>query len=70
MTEDEIKSHEEPNTLAKLDSLNCRREAVKKLNERFYKYLDDEIKVIWDYDNASENYNYMHNIRELNGGKE
>ena len=70
MTEDEIKSHEEPNTLAKLDSLNCRREAVKKLNERFYKYLDEEIKVIWDYDNASDNYNYMHNIRELNGGKE
>ena len=64
MIEDEVRSQKEPSEFVRLDSLNCRREAAKKLNDRFGQYLDKEIKVIWDYDNASENYNYLYNIKE------
>ena len=64
MIEDEVRSQKEPSEFVRLDSLNCRREAAKKLNDRFGQYLDKEIKVIWDYDNSSENYNYLYNIKE------
>ena len=64
MIEDEVRSQKEPSEFVRLDSLNCRREAARKLNDRFGEYLDKEIKVIWDYDNASENYNYLYNIKE------
>lgn len=64
MIEDEVRSQKEPSEFVRLDSLNCRREAVKKLNDRFGEYLDEPIKVIWDYDNPSENYNYLKNIKE------
>ena len=64
MIEDEVRSQKEPSEFVRLDSLNCMREAAKKLNDRFGEYLDKEIKVIWDYDNASENYNYLYNIKE------
>ncbi len=68
MIQDEVQSQKEPSELVRLDSLNCRREAAKKLNDRFGKYLDDEIRVIWDFDNASENYNFVHNIeKQLDG---
>jgi len=64
MIEDEVKSQKEPSELVRLDSLNCRREAAKRLNDRFGDYLKEEIKVIWDYDNASDNYDYWHNVEK------
>lgn len=64
MIEDEVRSQKEPSEFVRLDSLNCRREACKKLNDRFSEYLDKPIQVIWDYDNPSENYNYSQNVKE------
>lgn len=64
MIEDEVKSQKEPSNFVRLDSLNCRREAAKRLNDRFGDYLDGEIRVVWDYDNASDNYDYWHNVEK------
>lgn len=69
MIEDEVKSQREPSELVRLDSLNCRREAAKKLNDRFGEYLDEPIQVIWDYDNASDNYEYLHNLKDRSNGE-
>ena len=73
MIEDEVKSQKEPSQLIRLDSLKCRREACEKLNERFEKYLSKPIRVVWDYDNSSDNYNFKHDIKnlyEIETGKE
>lgn len=56
--EDEVKAFKEPTDLMALSPLNARREAVRKLNDRFG--LD--IHVVWRQDNESENYNATHNI--------
>jgi len=64
MIEDEVKSQREPSQMTRLDSLTCRREAAKKLSDRFSEYLEDEIRVVWNYDNASDNYNFLHDIKE------
>lgn len=63
MIEDEVKSQREPSQFIRLDSLNCRREACDKLNERFGEYLEEPIRVIWDYDNATDNYNFKHDLK-------
>lgn len=63
--EDEIRMNKAPSELILLDSLNCRREAANKLNERFGQYLDKPISVVKAEDNISENYNYLHNIKGL-----
>lgn len=63
-TEDEIRAQMAPTTLVKMNSLEERRRAAKKLNERFSEYLDPDkpISVVWRQDNESENWNYLHNI--------
>ena len=53
MIEDEVLANNEPTSLIALDGLNCRREAARKLNERFG--LD--IAVVWAYDNQTDAYN-------------
>lgn len=69
--EDEVRTNKAPSEFAKLDSLNCRREAAYKLNDRFFnddaiaKYLDAPIDVISAQDNSSENYNYLHNVKDV-----
>lgn len=68
--EDEVKGQKEPSMFARLDSENCRREAAAKLNARFEPFLQDEIEVVWDYDNLSDNYNYVNNIQEQEEGGE
>lgn len=65
MIEDEVKSQREPSQMVRLDSLNCRREACDKLNDRFAEYLHEPIRVVWDYDNASDNYNFKHDLKNL-----
>lgn len=65
MIEDEVKSQREPSQMARLDSLLCRREACKKLNDRFEEYLKEPIRVVWNYDNASDNYNFKHDLNKL-----
>lgn len=70
--EDEVRAHQEPSNFARLDYLQCRREAADKLNERFGELLYDEnkpfngfIKPVWNYDNLSENYDFTHNLERL-----
>ena len=65
MIEDEVKSQREPSQMARLDSLLCRREAAKKLNDRFGEYLKEPIRVVWNYDNASDNYNFKHDLKQV-----
>lgn len=71
-TEDEIRAQKSPAQIVRMDTLSQLRTACDKLNNRFGKYLTDgEIKVVWNQDNFSENWNMMHNdstlIRTLNG---
>ena len=68
MIEDEVKSQKEPSMFVRLDSLQCRREAAKILTERWSEYLDEEVRVVWNYDNASENYNYKHDLKSQKEG--
>ena len=65
MIEDEVKSQREPSQMARLDSLLCRREAANKLNNRFSEYLKEPIRVVWNYDNASDNYNFKHDLKQI-----
>ena len=51
--------------MARLDSLLCRREACDKLNDRFGEYFKEPIRVVWNYDNASDNYNFKHDLKQV-----
>lgn len=64
MVQAEVNKRDEPTDLIALNSLKCRREAARKLNERFGEYLDGPIGVVWDGDNISENYDLLHNIKK------
>lgn len=64
-TEDEIAAQERPATLVSLNSLNERRKAADRLNERFGEYLDAPIHVVWTQDNESDNWNLLHNVRDM-----
>ena len=59
--QDEVQAFTEPTDLMALSPLTARREAAAKLNERFG--LD--IHVVWRQDNESDNYNMLHNIRDI-----
>lgn len=65
MVEAEVSKRDEPSDLIALDGLNCRRDACKKLNERFGQYLEAPIDCVWAKDNQSDNYNFTHNIEEM-----
>lgn len=64
-TEDEISAQKRPATLVSLNSLDERRRAANKLNERFGEYLEAPIHVVWAEDNESENWNLVHNVRDM-----
>lgn len=61
-TEDEIRAQKAPTDLILLASLNERRKAADKLNQRFGKYLSEPIQVVLRQDNLSENWNFLHDI--------
>lgn len=63
MIEDEVKAQREPTMFERIDPLECRRLAVRNLNERFSRFLDEPAEVVWNYDNESMNYNYIKDIR-------
>lgn len=68
MIEDEVKNQSEPSMFTRLDSLNCRNEGAKILNERFSEYLGGKkIEVVWNYDHKSENYGMLHDLNWLRG---
>lgn len=62
-TEDEIRAQKSPTAIILLASLNERRKAAEKLNQRFGKYLSEPIQVVLRQDNLSENWNFLHNIQ-------
>lgn len=64
-TQDEIKSQEAPATYVALNSLNERRKAADKLNERFSEFLNEPIRVVMAQDNFSDNWNLVHNVRDM-----
>lgn len=57
LTSEEVAASNEPSNLMALDGLNSRRDACKKLNDRF----GTDIHVVWRKDNESDMYNYMRN---------
>lgn len=65
MVQDEVNKRDEPSDLIALDGLNCRRDACKKLNDRFGQYLDAPIDCVWAKDNRSDNYNFTHNLEGM-----
>lgn len=60
--EDEVTSQEMPASMLKLSPLTARREACAKLNERFERFIDQPISVVWRYDNQSDNARYVENV--------
>lgn len=62
-TEDEIRAQKSPTAIILMASLNERRKAADKLNQRFGKYLSEPIQVVLRQDNLSENWNFEHNIQ-------
>ena len=65
MTEDEIQAQKAPSSLIASSALIERRKAAKELNKRFGAYLDAPIEVIWRQENESDNWNLMHNYKQL-----
>ena len=61
MIEDEARANSAPTNLMLLDCLAARRQACKKLNQRF----GLEIDVFFNDDFESYNYNYAHNLESL-----
>lgn len=59
--QDEVNSAIEPCELMALSPLSARREACRKLNERFEPFIEKPIDVVWRRDNASDNYNFANN---------
>lgn len=62
-TEDEIRAQRSPATIIRMNSLAERRKAARLLNERFGRYLAAPVKVEWNQDNESENWNLMHDMK-------
>lgn len=60
MIESEVSANDMPTIIRALDGLNSRRRAAKYLNDTFG--LD--IRVYFNKDNESDNYNWTHNITE------
>lgn len=56
----EVNALSQPSELMALDPLNARREAADKLNARF----GLNIKVVWNEDFISDNYNYVNNVKQ------
>lgn len=65
MIEAEVKNSDDPTDIRALDGLTCRRDAANYLNKTFG--LD--IKVYWNQDLESMNFNFEHNLEKLNDAK-
>lgn len=63
-TEDEVRAQKTPVEFIKMASLSERRRAASILNNRFGAYLEAPIKVEWNRDNESSNWNFNHSITE------
>lgn len=64
-TEDEIRAQKSPAEKIMLASLGMRRKASDKLNERFGDMLEAPVMVEVNQDNESDNWNLVHNVRDM-----
>lgn len=62
--QDEVNSAIEPASMMALSPLTARRDACRKLNERFEPFIEKPIDVVWRQDNASDNYNFAKNAKD------
>lgn len=62
---DEVRSQTDPTDLTALDGLTERRRACQLLNNRFPEFADKPLDVVWRADNATDNYNILHNLGKL-----
>ena len=67
MIEDEVSSVMEPTEISRLGPLESRRWAVRKLNERFGKYLDGPVSVTWNHDLQSDDFDLKHSYSKILG---
>lgn len=63
--EDEVTSQTMPSQIMSLGSLEARRRACDKLNNRFGKYLDKPIDVVMRADLETQNYRELHSLDRL-----
>lgn len=59
--ESEVRTQNEPSDFNRLASLMARRQACEQLNRRFGEYLSEPVRVVWNADNESENYDLATN---------
>lgn len=64
-TQDEVHAQKQPTTMVALASLTERRRAAEYLNDHFSQFLLEPIDVVWNADNRSENYNFLHNDKSM-----
>lgn len=62
--ENEVNINAEPADKHALSPLMARREACKRLNNRFEPFLTEPISVVWREDVLSNNYNYVTSIEK------
>lgn len=60
--ESEVRTQNEPSDFNRLTALMARRQACDQLNRRFGKYLNEPVRVVWNADNESENYDLATNV--------
>lgn len=60
--EDEVISATMPSNMMALSPLEARRDACRKLNERFEPFLSNPLDVVWRKDNQSEDYDLATSI--------
>lgn len=60
--ESEVRTQNEPSDFNRLTALMARRQACDQLNRRFGKYLSEPVRVVWNADNESENYDLATNM--------
>ena len=63
--EDEVNSAQMPAEMMKLAPLIARRDACRKLNNRFARFIEKPIEVVWRNDNVSDNNAFMTNVKEV-----
>lgn len=63
--EDEVNSAQMPAEMMKMAPLIARRDACRKLNSRFERFIEKPIEVVWRNDNVSDNNEFMTNVKEV-----
>lgn len=58
---DEVQANNGQVEISRLVGLNARREACDIINRRYARLLDAPIEVVWNHDNASNNYDFFAN---------